>query len=118
MGNLPDIFSYVCQNLSVDTYLDTTVSLVEFPTSSSFLHYSILMDGSPHLGLLLCQQFQRGCDFIAYNLKYRLQSDYSVEHGNGCPVSPTPILCPCGQTIILDYLLWGTLLFASILLSP
>ena len=30
-------------------------------------------NGSPHLGLLLCQQFQCSCDFISYNLKYRLQ---------------------------------------------
>ena len=93
MGNLPDIFCYVCQNFSIDIYLDTTVSLVEFPTSFSFLHYSILIDGSPHLGLLLGQQFQCSCDFISYNLKYHLQLIYLVEHGNGSPVSSNPVLC-------------------------
>ena len=117
MGNLPDIFSYACQNFSIDTYLDTTVSLVEFPTSFSFLYYSILIDGSPHLGLLQGQQFQGSCNFISYNLKYHLQSIYLVEHGNGSPVSPNPVLCLCGQTIILDYLLEGALIFAPILFS-
>ena len=53
MGNLPNIFSYVCENFSIVIYFDTTVSLVEFLTSSSFLHCSILIDDSPHLGLLL-----------------------------------------------------------------
>ena len=31
MGSLPDIFSYVCHNFSIVTYLGATVSLVEFP---------------------------------------------------------------------------------------
>ena len=55
--------------------------------------------------------------FISYDLKYLLQLDYSVEHVNGDPVYSTPILCPCGQTIILDYLLEGALIFAPILFS-
>ena len=93
MGNLPDIFSYVCQNFSTVIYLDTTVTLVEFPTSSSFLHCLILIDDSPHLGLLLWQ-FQRSCNLVSYNLKYLLQSDCSVEHVNGGPVSPTPMFAP------------------------
>ena len=39
LGNLPDIFSYVCHNFSIVTYLDATVSLVEFPQAP---HSSII----------------------------------------------------------------------------
>ena len=76
-----------------------------------------MLDGSPHLGLLLCQQFQRSCDFISYNLKYRLQSDCAGEHVNGGPVSPTPVLWLCGRAIILDYLLRGALILALLSFS-
>ena len=52
MCNLPNSFSFVCHNFSIVTYLGATVrvSLVEFPTSSSFLRDLTWIDGSPVCG--------------------------------------------------------------------
>jgi hypothetical protein len=65
----------------------------------------VLLDGIAHFSAFFCQQIESSGRFTSYNFNNSLQPDDVVLRICRVSITPGPIFCPSGRTIVLDDLL-------------